>query len=71
MKILKKHELIKLTTPRLLTLYKKIIKQFHTSYHYMLKGVITKDNYDVKHCLELNTYCRKMKDILDTRENVE
>lgn len=71
MRILKKHELSKLPTPRLLTLYKKIIKQFHTSYHYMLKDVITKDSNDVKHCLELDTYCRDMKNILKTREHVE
>jgi hypothetical protein len=71
MRILKKHELTKLPTPRLLTLYKKTIKQFHSSYYHMLKDVITKDSDDVKHCIELDTYCREMKGILNTRENVE
>ena len=71
MKILEKRVLTKLPTPILMALYKKIIKQFHTSYIYMFKDALPKDSDDAKFCLELDTYCRKMKDILDTRENVE
>jgi hypothetical protein len=71
MKILEKRVLTKLPTPILMALYKKIIKQFHTSYHYMFKDAPSKDSEDAKFCLELDTYCRDMRNILDTRDDVE
>jgi hypothetical protein len=70
MKILTLHDLTKLPTPRLLSLYRKITKQFESSYHHMLKGEIIKDSDSVEQCLELDTYCRKMKSILETRGDI-
>jgi hypothetical protein len=71
MKILEKRALTKLPTPILKALHKKIIKQFHTSYIYMFKDALPKDSDDAKFCLKLDTYCREMKNILDTRVDAE
>lgn len=69
-------QLKKLSTKRLLTLYRKKFKKMKNWYAYItdygnMPEVLDNDSDEVKYCLKLDKYCDLMKSILNTREHVK
>jgi hypothetical protein len=73
MKILKKEELEVLSTRRLLSLYRRVRKEFHLMYYDIAGYDSTTPENDpmVMRCVNLDKYRNEIKSILDNREHVE
>ena len=69
--MLNKKQLKRLTTHRLLALYRRNFKEMKSSYADMTNDFMPEaDNDGVKYCVELDKYCDTMKAILDKREHI-
>lgn len=78
METLRKEELNNLSTSRLLTLYRKVRRDYHNTYAYITDYgnypevfQDREDDSEVQRCVELDKYHDKIKAILDTRGHVE
>lgn len=76
-KMLDRNQLRKLTTKRLMTLYRKKFKSMKSCYAYITDyGAMPEilnnnnDSDEVQYCIRLDKYCDLMKSILDTREHI-